>query len=101
MMKSNESKSDRAVRVVIGVTALVYAVVVLDLLSGLTILGVLVTLFGVGMILTGFLGYCPGYSVIGISTQKKSCCGCGTGSCQSKDDQSSDDQASDDQSKDE
>lgn len=73
-MKSNESKSDRAVRVIVGVIALVLAFVVLDVMTG-TILGILAAIFGLAMILTGSIGYCPGYRLIGISTCKKGDCG--------------------------
>ncbi len=83
-MKPNENGTDRATRVVLGIIALVVAFAVLDVLSG-AILGIIVAVLGGIMILTGACGFCPAYSIIGISTCKKSCCGCGTGSCKTED----------------
>ena len=83
-MKANESGADRATRVVVGIIALIVAFVVLDVMSG-AVLGIIVAAAGGIMILTGFCGFCPAYKLVGLSTCKKqSCCGCGTGSCKSK-----------------
>ncbi|MBL4809920.1 MAG: DUF2892 domain-containing protein [Phycisphaerales bacterium] len=83
-MKSNEGCADRAVRVVLGIVALVVSFMWLGVMDA-EILGIVVAAVGVIFIVTGIAGFCPAYKIIGISTCKKSCCGCGTGSCQSKD----------------
>jgi len=76
-MKANESGADRATRVVVGVIALIVAFVGLDVMSG-TVLGIIVAAAGVIMILTGFIGFCPAYKLVGLSTCKKTgCCGGG------------------------
>lgn len=70
-MKANEGKADRAVRVVLGLIAIVAAYMWLGLADG----GILGILVGAVMLLTGFVGYCPAYRLIGMSTCKKGCCG--------------------------
>ncbi len=83
-MQANEGGADRATRVVVGIIALIVAFVVLDAMAG-AILGIVVAVVGGIMVLTGFCGFCPAYKIVGLSTcKKKSCCGCGTGSCKSE-----------------
>ena len=59
-MTSNEGTIDRTLRIFVGVLLLGLAV------SGTTALGWI----GVVPLLTGLMGYCPLYSVLGISTCK-------------------------------
>ncbi len=73
-MKSNESGADRATRVVVGIIALIVAFVVLDAMDG-AILGIIVAVVGGIMVLTGAVGFCPAYRLVGLSTCKKECCG--------------------------
>ncbi len=83
-MKPNESGADRATRVVVGIIALILAFVVLGAMDA-NITGIIVAVIGGIMVLTGAVGYCPAYSLVGLSTcKKKQCCGCGTGSCKSE-----------------
>ena len=79
-MKSNESGADRAVRVVLGIVALIASFMWLGVMDG-NILGIIVAIVGVVMLLTGLVGFCPAYKVIGVSTCGKKCCG---DSCESK-----------------
>ena len=84
-MKSNEGGADRATRVVVGVIALILAFAVLGVMDA-NITGIIVAVIGGIMILTGAIGFCPAYSLVGLSTcKKKQCCGCGTGSCKTED----------------
>lgn len=71
-MKANEGGADRAVRVVVGLIAMIAAFMWLDALDG-AILGIVVGVVGVVMILTGIVGFCPAYKLIGASTCKKGC----------------------------
>ncbi len=57
-MKKNMGQKDRIVRVILGVTMLVYAVVFQNMVG----------LVGVIPLLTGASGYCPLYSVLGIQS---------------------------------
>jgi len=79
-MKSNESGADRAVRVVLGIVALIASFMWLGVMDG-NILGIIVAIVGVVMLLTGLVGFCPAYKLVGLSTCKKECCG---DSCESK-----------------
>lgn len=73
-MKSNESGADRAVRVVIGIIALAASYMWLGVMEA-QILGIIVAAFGVIMLLTGLVGFCPCYAVCGMSSCAKKCCG--------------------------
>jgi len=73
-MKSNESGVDRGVRVVVGIIALVASFMWLGLMDT-NILGIIVAIVGGIMILTGAVGFCPAYRLVGMSTCKKECCG--------------------------
>ena len=73
-MKSNEGGADRAVRVVLGVVALVASYMWLGVMDA-EIIGIVVAAVGVIFILTGFCGFCPAYKIVGLSTCKKECCG--------------------------
>lgn len=59
MFAHNESSIDRAVRVVLGIVLLSLVVVGPKTLWGL---------IGVVPLLTGFVGFCPLYRLLGIST---------------------------------
>ena len=67
-MKKNMSSLDRILRVIIAV--LVGVLYFLGVLPGVwaIVLGVLAVIF----LLTGFIGFCPLYTLFGFSTQKKS-----------------------------
>lgn len=83
-MQANEGCADRATRVILGIIALVVGFMVLEAMSG-AILGIVVAVVGVILVLTGFVGFCPAYKILGLSScKKKACCGCGTGSCKSE-----------------
>ncbi len=65
-MKNNVGSIDRGVRIVVGLLLVGAGV----LLSG--ILQILAVIVGVVLILTSFVGYCPIYGVLGMSTAKAS-----------------------------
>lgn len=80
-IKANENGMDRAVRVVLGIVAIVASYMWLGVMDT-EILGIIVAALGVIMLLTGFVGFCPAYKICGMSTCKKECCGdsCGCSS---------------------
>ena len=82
-MKSNENGIDRIIRIVAGIAALAAAFVSLGVMNG-NILGIVVAAVGAILLVTGFVGFCPAYRIVGMSTCKKECCGCGTGECKSE-----------------
>ena len=63
-MKNNVGSIDRGVRIVVGLLLVGAGV----LLSG--ILQILAVIVGVVLILTSFVGYCPIYGMLGMSTAK-------------------------------
>lgn len=63
-MSTNESTLDRTIRVVLGVAALIGAVVV----GIASVPGVALAVVGAILTLTGAVGFCPLYRVLGIST---------------------------------
>ncbi len=65
-MKNNVGSIDRGVRIVVGLLLVGAGV----LLSG--ILQILAVIVGVVLILTSFVGYCPIYGMLGMSTAKAS-----------------------------
>lgn len=66
-MKTNEHAIDRVVRVAIGIITLAAAFVFLGAAGG-SILGVAVGIVGVVALLTGVVGFCPAYKLVGLST---------------------------------
>jgi len=78
-MKANENGADRAVRVILGIVALVVSYTSLGVMDG-EILGIVVAAVGVILVLTGFVGFCPAYKLVGLSTCKNDAC-CGGESC--------------------
>ena len=72
-MKKNEGNLDRIVRTILGITALIVALTVLDVMTGATF-GVIVAAIGVILIISAIIGFCPMYKVIGLETcPLKSC----------------------------
>lgn len=63
MFKTNEGTLDRALRVIVGVGLLLWFF--MDQGTGFWHYA---KLFGVLPLLTGLLGYCPVYTIIGVST---------------------------------
>lgn len=66
-MKTNEHAIDRAIRVVLGAVALVLAFTMLDVMGG-SIWGIVAGVVGVVLVLTGIVGFCPAYRLVGLST---------------------------------
>lgn len=63
----NEGTADRAVRGLLGVVLLAVAWFALGLGSG-ALLGILVGLVGAVLLVTGLVGFCPAYRLLGIRT---------------------------------
>ena len=63
MFKRNEANWDRVARVVLGVVLLAVGLTVVD-----GTLGVVLTVVAFVPLLTGIVGSCPHYSLLGIST---------------------------------
>ncbi len=66
-MKPNEGTIDRGLRVVLGIIALVAAFMWLGASSG-TILGILAAVVGAVLLITGVVGFCPAYAIVGLKT---------------------------------
>lgn len=63
-MKTNESSTDRIIRAIVGVAALVGALVV-----GIgSIGGIVLLVLGAVLVVTAAVGFCPLYRVLGLST---------------------------------
>ena len=62
-MTKNEGRADRWLRIVLGVALVAYG---LGPATGVWF--ALATLLGLVFVATGFFGYCPAYSLLGIST---------------------------------
>jgi hypothetical protein len=67
-MEKNEGMLDRVIRVILGFI-LIYIGAIYMGLSG--VLAYIVVLVGLILLITGAIGYCVLYSVIGINTLKK------------------------------
>ena len=63
----NEGKADRILRVLVGAILGVVAWMVLGLSHG-AILGIIAGVVALVLILTGIIGFCPAYSLLGIRT---------------------------------
>ncbi|MEZ4608331.1 MAG: DUF2892 domain-containing protein [Deinococcales bacterium] len=63
-MATNESTTDRAIRVIIGIVLL--AAKLFGYVGGT--LGLILAIVGVILLLTGLVGFCPLYRLLGIST---------------------------------
>ncbi len=66
-MKANESSADRATRVFAGLAAIFVAIVGLGLFDG-EIAGIIVGVAGAISLITGAIGFCPAYMIVGVST---------------------------------
>lgn len=80
MMKTNEGGVDRAVRVVLGIVALIASFMWLGVMDG-NVLGIIIAAAGAVLVITGFVGFCPAYKICGLSTCNVKCC---DGSCDSQ-----------------
>lgn len=67
-MEKNEGMPDRVIRVILGFIMIYIGAIYMDL-SG--VLAYIVVLIGLILLITGAIGYCGLYSVIGINTLKK------------------------------
>lgn len=65
-MKINEGTTDRGVRVVAGIVLLVLAFT--QVVGG--VLGIILGIVGGVLLVTGAVGFCPLYTLIGVSTCK-------------------------------
>ena len=64
-MKKNESKTDQTIRIILGTAILVIGLVA----------GSWWALIGLIPLLTGLVGYCPLYALVGFSTRQSSASG--------------------------
>lgn len=68
-MKANENGIDRALRLVLGVVLLVASFMWLGASAG-EITGIIAAVIGAVLVLTGIVGFCPAYRLVGMSTCK-------------------------------
>ncbi len=68
-MKTNENGIDRALRLILGVALLIASFVWLDVTAG-NITGIIAAVIGAVMLVTGLVGFCPAYRLVGMSTCK-------------------------------
>ena len=70
MFQKNEGPVDRTIRVVAGILLIGVGLLVLGGLEA-SVAGVVVTAFGLWLIVTGAIGFCPLYVPLGINTLPK------------------------------
>jgi uncharacterized membrane protein HdeD (DUF308 family) len=66
-MRSNESSSDRVIRIILGIILIILGWIAL----GNNTLGVILDIIGIILIITGITGFCLIYTLFGMSTRKK------------------------------
>lgn len=66
-MKMNEGGIDRVIRVVVGIGLLVLAFLKLGVMDA-NILGIAAAAVGAISLLTGLVGFCPAYMLLGMKT---------------------------------
>lgn len=66
-MQANEGAIDRAIRVIVGLGLGALAWFVLGLDTG-AIAGIIAAAVGAVMLITGLVGFCPAYKLVGLST---------------------------------
>ena len=66
-MKANEGGIDRAVRVLVGIGLLGAAFLKLGVMDG-ALLGIVVAGVGAVALVTGVVGFCPAYMLLGLKT---------------------------------
>lgn len=66
-MKLNEGMPDRALRFILGAALIAAAFLALGLMDG-AVLGVVAAIIGAVVLVTGLVGFCPAYSLMGMST---------------------------------
>lgn len=70
MFQKNEGPADRSIRLVAGAVAIAVGLSVLGALEA-SVLGIVVAAFGLWLVITGAVGFCPLYVLLGISTVPK------------------------------
>ena len=70
MLRVNEGALDRAIRIVGGAALIALGLTVLNALDG-SVLGIVLAAFGGWFVLTGAVGFCPLYVLLGIDTLPK------------------------------
>lgn len=68
-MKANENGVDRALRLILGVVLLIASFMWLGAAAG-EITGIIAAIIGAVLVLTGLVGFCPAYRLVGMSTCK-------------------------------
>lgn len=68
-MKPNENGVDRALRLILGVALLIASFMWLGVADG-EITGIIAAVIGAVLVLTGLVGFCPAYRLVGMSTCK-------------------------------
>lgn len=66
-MKTNEGTIDRVIRVLIGIGLLLAAFAALGVLDGAP-LGIVAAIVGAVALMTGVIGFCPAYMLLGFKT---------------------------------
>ncbi|MGC8554605.1 MAG: YgaP family membrane protein [Candidatus Acidulodesulfobacterium sp.] len=67
-MKTNESGTDRVIRVILGIVLIVVGALAL---KGAEVLGIILIIVGLIALITGLTGFCALYTLLGINTCKK------------------------------
>ncbi|KAA0213722.1 MAG: DUF2892 domain-containing protein [Leptolyngbya sp. PLA3] len=66
-MKPNEGSADRAIRVFAGIAFLVVAIFGAGMFQG-QIAGIALGVVGLVSLITGAVGFCPAYAIVGVGT---------------------------------
>lgn len=68
-MKPNENGIDRTLRLILGVVLLIASYMWLGVAAG-EITGIIAAVIGAVLLITGLVGFCPAYRLVGMSTCK-------------------------------
>lgn len=66
-MKPNEGSADRAIRVMAGIAFLVVAIFGAGMFEG-HLAGIALGVVGLVSLITGAVGFCPAYAIMGVGT---------------------------------
>lgn len=74
-MRHNLGNTERIIRLVVGVLLILFSLIVLNgagvlygIISSATITGLVLTIAGITMFVTGFAGYCPMYALLHLNS---------------------------------